>query len=336
LIAFAFESAIGAELVLFAGFLLSSPRRRAPALYLLAGLTLIMAVLMMGNLLIGAAGLVWLSDVVLFFDLLAPPLVYLYVMQIRHEPPELVLTDGLHAAPAAIGIILWKAGLLSSMDLYVNVCWFGYVFLSLAYFATHYRLYVPQARQRFLMLLLAVLLVIGVLRLAIVMQAGGQSSFREGVPYLLILVGLFFATCQILLTALRHPDLLSQPGSHVKYGISAPDEGELDKLETRMAAVLDERRPYLDPDFSLSELALLLGAPPRVVSQFINARHGMNVSAYINFRRAYFAARLLSGTSKPVKAVMYESGFRSKSIFNREFQRNFGSSPTEYRSKAQG
>ncbi|HXL98508.1 MAG TPA: hypothetical protein VN932_01155, partial [Rhizomicrobium sp.] len=56
LIAFALESAIGAELALFAGFLLSSPRRRSPALYLLAGLALGLAAMMAANLLIGGAG----------------------------------------------------------------------------------------------------------------------------------------------------------------------------------------------------------------------------------------------------------------------------------------
>lgn len=335
LIALAFESAIGAELVLFAAFLLSSRRRRAPALYLLAALTLIVAVLMLGNLLISAAGLTWLADVLLFFDLLAPPLVYLYVTQIRHEPRTLVLADGFHAAPALIGIVLWKAGLLSSMDTYVNVCWFGYILSAIATFAVHYRLYVPQARQTFLVLLLSILLVIGLLRLVIVMQTDALSSFRQGIPYLLILAGVFVATCYILLTALRHPDLLSIPGSHVKYGEPVPDETELDRLEERLTAMLERTRPFLDPDFSLADLARLLDAPPRQVSQFINARHGMNVAAYINLRRARVAADLLSGTSKPVKTVMFEAGFRSKSIFNREFQRNFGSSPTKYRMKAQ-
>src|SRR5215472_2863595 len=102
-IAFAFESAIGAELLLFAAFLLSSPRRRAPALYLLAALTFSMAIIMAGNLLISAAGLGWLADVVLFFDLLAPALVFLYVVQIRQEPRPLIPADALHAAPAIIG-----------------------------------------------------------------------------------------------------------------------------------------------------------------------------------------------------------------------------------------
>ncbi len=73
------------------------------------------------------------------------------------------------------------------------------------------------------------------------------------------------------------------------------------------------------------------------MSQLINARYGMNVAAYMNFWRARTAARLLvESPEKPIKIVMHEAGFRSKSIFNREFQRHFAKSPGEYREAGAG
>lgn len=331
LISLALESAVGAELALFAVFLLAGRHRRSPALYLLAALAVCMTVLTTGNLLASQFRWPWLEDAILAFDLLTPPLIYLYVTQMRRAPALLASFDVLHAVPALLGIAIWKSGLLHSMDLYVNACWFIYLAFAIAYFTRHFRDYVPRPRQRFLALLLGLLITIWLLRLVVISQAAATSSFRDGIPYLMILTGIFVATCLILFTALSHPDLLSVPGSHVKYSQSVADDVELDRLHVKLTALLEERRPFLDPDFSPASLAALLDAPSRAVSQLINARHGMNFSSYMNQRRAAIAARLLRETDRPVKQVMFEAGFRSKSIFNREFQRHQGISPSEYR-----
>jgi len=335
LIALALESAIAAELALFTVYLLSHPRRRTSALYLLAVLSFCMGALVAGNLLIRLAGVRWLPDTLLFLDLLAPPLVFLYVAQIRWKARHLAPGDGLHALPAVLGTAVWKAGLLYSMDVYVNFCWFGYLAATATVLIRQFRAYAPSARQRFLVLLMGALSAVWLLRLVIVARATIEPSFREGLPYLFILTAIFATTCLILLTALRHPDLLSVPGSHVKYGSLPADDAELDRLNERLSATLSGARPFLDPDFSLAELSVLLGATERQVSQLINARHGMNVAAYINRHRVEFAAKLLLGSEKPIKAVPFEAGFRSKSVFNREFQRRFGMSPTAYRRSAE-
>jgi len=183
-------------------------------------------------------------------------------------------------------------------------------------------------------LLLTALSMVWLLRLAIVARAPIEPVFREGVPYLLILAAIFAITCLVLFTALRHPDLLSVPGSHLKYGLLPADEPALDRLDERLTSALANARPYADPDFSLADLATLLDSTPREVSQVINARHGMNVAAYLNRYRAEYAAHLLSNSDKPIKAVLFDAGFRSKSIFNREFQRCFGMSPSKYRRRA--
>ena len=211
--AFAFESAIAAELALFAAFLLSSCQRRSPALYLLAGLAAGLALMMSANLLIGVAGWTGLGDVVLCLDLLAPPTVYLYVRQIHHPQRRLRPLEALHFLPALAGMVLWESDALASMDIYVNACWFGYLSLALYHFASHYRGYAPSTRQGFLAMLLGALLAIGLLRLIIVFQISSGAPFREGLPYVLILAALFLSTCRILFVALRYSDLLSVPGS---------------------------------------------------------------------------------------------------------------------------
>ena len=334
LIALALESAIAAELALFTVYLLSHPRRRAPALYLLAAISFCMGALVAGNLLIRLGRVSWLPDTLLFLDLLAPPLVFLYVSQMRWKTRALASVDGVHALPAILGVAVWKAGLLYSMDLYVNFVWLGYLAATVYIFMRQFAAWAPRARQRFLILLLCALSAIWLLRLVIVARAGIEPAFREGLPYLFILAAIFVITCLTLFTALRHPDLLSVPGSHLKYGLLPSDDAELDRLNERLLKTLHATRPFLDPDFSLAELAALVGASERQMSQLINARHGMNVAAYINRHRVDFAAQLLLDSDKPIKAVPFEAGFRSKSVFNREFRRRFGMSPTDYRRSA--
>src|SRR4051812_27136395 len=231
-----------------------------------------MAGLLAGNLLIGFAGFDWLSDAVLFLDLVGPPLAFLYVTEMRWEPRPLTRADALHGIPAVAGVAIWRIGLLSSMDVYVNVCWLAYLIASGYMLTRHYAAYAPAARQRFLLLLIAAFSTVWLLRLVIVARAPFEPAFREGFPYLLILAAIFALTCVVLFTALRHPDLLSVPGSHVKYGLLPTDETELDRLNQRLVAALASARPYVDPEFSLAELAALLDAPPRQVSQTINAR----------------------------------------------------------------
>lgn len=333
-IALILESAISAQLLLFAAFLLSSPRRTAP-LFLLAGISLALAAMIAGNLLIGRTGWLWLGDLVLFLDMLLPALAYLYVQQIGQGAAPLSAADAIHVLPAITGFVLWRFGALRSMDVYVIGCWTAYLAASVVFFARHQAGYAPRTLWNFIVVLLGLLGAITVLRVVIAAQAVDGRAFQDGTPYLLVLAGAFLATWQIIFTSLRHPGLLSVPASHVKYAQSNIDAADLGPLAERLDGVLRERKPYLNPDLALADLSALLRAPPRHVSQLINSRYGMNFSALVNQCRIHDAAQQLSASpDAPIKAVMFACGFRSKSIFNREFQRCLGLSPSEFRDAA--
>jgi AraC-like DNA-binding protein len=98
--------------------------------------------------------------------------------------------------------------------------------------------------------------------------------------------------------------------------------GRLDDLMAR-------QKPYLDPDLTLSRLARKLTAPAKNLSAAINRSKGENVSRYINRHRIEHACGLmLQGIS--VTTAMLESGFNTKSNFNREFLRLKQASPSEW------
>ncbi|AVF37615.1 helix-turn-helix domain-containing protein [Rahnella sikkimica] len=95
-----------------------------------------------------------------------------------------------------------------------------------------------------------------------------------------------------------------------------------------------ETQLYLNSDLTLSLLARKMGIPARQLSSVVNAVRQCNVSQWINHFRIERAQELLLCTVLPVTDVMLESGFSTKSNFNREFQRICGISPTLFRQQA--
>ncbi len=99
----------------------------------------------------------------------------------------------------------------------------------------------------------------------------------------------------------------------------------------RIEALMRETRIYTDLDLNLSRIARRLGLPARDVSAAINRSLGMSVSHYVNALRVQHAAERLATTSDSITAIMLDSGFSTKSNFNREFQRVLGTTPSAWR-----
>lgn len=98
----------------------------------------------------------------------------------------------------------------------------------------------------------------------------------------------------------------------------------------RVTAYMAKERPYLDPNLTLAQLSRKLRVPAKALSTTINRATGQNVSRFVNDARIRAAqTALLDGQS--VTNAMFESGFNTKSNFNREFLRVAGTSPSEWR-----
>lgn len=82
---------------------------------------------------------------------------------------------------------------------------------------------------------------------------------------------------------------------------------------------IHESELYLDPNLTLALLARKTGVPARNFSAAVNSVKQCNVSQWINGFRVERAKELLLSTSLPVTHIMLESGFMTKSNFNREF-----------------
>src|SRR5690554_6403850 len=92
-------------------------------------------------------------------------------------------------------------------------------------------------------------------------------------------------------------------------------------------------RPYLDSDLTLPKLAKDLNVTTHHLSQVINEMHGKN---FFNFINKYRVAEVKRKIEDPkyknysLLGIAYESGFNSKSAFNRVFKSLTGKTPSQY------
>ncbi len=112
---------------------------------------------------------------------------------------------------------------------------------------------------------------------------------------------------------------------------ASPSMADDEAIASRIHALMVEQHLYRDPDLTLERLARRAGIPGRQISGALNRVYGRNISQVVNEYRVSDAKRRLVKTADPVTAIMLESGFGTKSNFNREFLRITGMTPSSYR-----
>ena len=106
-----------------------------------------------------------------------------------------------------------------------------------------------------------------------------------------------------------------------------------EELVARLDTLLESRRLYLEPELTLARLARALHVPVKQLSSAINRNTGGNVSRHVNGYRIREACRALEAGASVTQAML-DSGFNTKSNFNREFRRITGRTPSVWRRSA--
>ena len=97
---------------------------------------------------------------------------------------------------------------------------------------------------------------------------------------------------------------------------------------------MEAEKPYLDADISLPELANKLEIPSHHLSRVINEQLGTNFFDFINqYRIEEVKARINNPEFDKLSllGIAFDSGFNTKSAFNRVFKKMTGLTPSEYR-----
>ncbi|UTF59073.1 helix-turn-helix domain-containing protein [Gilvimarinus sp. DA14] len=110
----------------------------------------------------------------------------------------------------------------------------------------------------------------------------------------------------------------------------------IDNLIGKIMLGINEQKLYLKPNINVEQFSEMVGLPYRDVSFAINRAFDRNFFEFINTYRVEEAKRYLGDKNclhMSVMEILLESGFNSKSSFQRFFKRLTGESPTEYRNR---
>ena len=125
------------------------------------------------------------------------------------------------------------------------------------------------------------------------------------------------------------PAALPPPGAGAPAAALPP---ELLPWRTRLLALMEAEKPWLEPELTLAELAQRLRTNPSLLSKVINQGCGQNFNDFVNGYRVAEARRKLADprfAHYSLVGVALASGFNSKSTFNRVFKKLTGQAPGE-------
>jgi len=120
-----------------------------------------------------------------------------------------------------------------------------------------------------------------------------------------------------------------------KYLKTGLDEEHVQRLWKNLCQLMLTDKPYLQPGLKLAELATQIGTRSNYLSQVINSCAQKNFFEYINEHRVAESRQLLlSEPDTSIADVALLVGFGSLSVFNTNFKRIIGQTPSQFRKQA--
>jgi AraC-like DNA-binding protein len=115
---------------------------------------------------------------------------------------------------------------------------------------------------------------------------------------------------------------------------NAPPSEKASRRMLRIETYLLYEKIHLKDDFCLSQLALKIGMPERLISSTIKEVHGQNFNNYTNSMRILYMIEQLKTSHKwraySIESICYMIGFNSQNTFYIAFKRYMGITPKAY------
>ena len=103
---------------------------------------------------------------------------------------------------------------------------------------------------------------------------------------------------------------------------------------TQLSAFMDNEKPWLDPELTLSILAEQLQLNTSQLSYLVNNGFTQNFNDFVNTYRVEEVKRKMAMSDfqhLSLLGIAFESGFNSKATFNRAFKKLTGNAPSNYK-----
>lgn len=154
---------------------------------------------------------------------------------------------------------------------------------------------------------------------------------------LFILVAAYFGISRVGILDLpvdaNREDGKDVENEFVKYQKSSPGDDVIQTVYEKLITRMTQEKLYKDPDLNLNYVAQLLDVHPNVLSQTINSVENKNFYDYINRQRVDEFKRIAclpENQKYTILSLAFESGFNSKTSFNRNFKKYMNCSPREF------
>lgn len=118
--------------------------------------------------------------------------------------------------------------------------------------------------------------------------------------------------------------------------VTPKNDIDVEHWKVKVEQLLRESMCYKNPELSLSELAQQLGLSNGHLSRVINKGFSLNFNDFINqYRIEAVKSAINEGADKRLTllAIALDSGFNSKTTFNRAFKKHMAMTPNEYVNK---
>ncbi|MBP2618660.1 helix-turn-helix domain-containing protein [Chryseobacterium jejuense] len=149
---------------------------------------------------------------------------------------------------------------------------------------------------------------------------------------LFILVAAYFGISRVGILDLPAAER-SDEKELVKYKKNSPGDTIIQNVYEKLIAQMAQEKLYKDPDLNLNYVAQLLDVHPNILSQVINSVENKNFYDYINRHRIEEFKRIAclpENQKYTILSLAFESGFNSKTSFNRNFKKYMNCSPREF------
>jgi AraC-like DNA-binding protein len=189
-----------------------------------------------------------------------------------------------------------------------------------------------------------VLILTGIWLLDIVFKLAKTNVVFDNFASLIYLVGIFF----IAYSSLKQKEIIllnpeekkeievlvtetSNLGSNQKKLLS---DAELIEMKTLLLALMNDKKPFLDPELSLFKLASQFNISSHLLSYIINKGCDENFYQFVNRYRIEEAKKMIHDPKKEHLSLMgiaFEVGFNSKTVFNTTFKKMTDQTPSEFK-----
>lgn len=272
------------------------------------------------------------------------PVAWLYFSSAANPEFNFRFWHGLHFLPAiTIGIELISNTIVVDIDTAIIASFTAY---SLALFwqarlgATQYSHLGNGASLVHLWLVVgaAILALSSIGELAIAADIQQGRAISQSPALLGVLIIDFVLVAYVLLAALRQPTAFEWMYT-LRDKAFAPSPGtyredEYQQCIERLNVLIERESIHIQEGITVRVVAKKIGVPARLLSEAINRKYGESYSRFMNRRRIDVAQQLLRDHSNLAMIdIMYDSGFRTKSSFNKEFRAVTGETPSGFRKR---